>query len=147
MSPRQIRSTTVSSGKDVAFARPQDLPDEWYRVWEELVTNMRRESQALPMNTMMGLLIERIATTYVHVRMQEKKRVADPEHLQNMQALWLKFIKEFSVQLHRNSQTPEQRFVAGFKAAVNTAVRKAGPDATVRELLPILAQELESYDI
>lgn len=147
MPPRQVRSTVVRPGRDAAFARPQDLPDQWYQVWEELVSNMRRESQALPMNTMMGLLVERIATTYVHVRMKEGKRGADLEYLREMQSLWLKFVKEFAVQLHRNSQTPEQRFVAGFKAAINSAVRKAGPDATVRDLLPILAEELSAYDI
>jgi hypothetical protein len=148
MAPRQIRSFTVPrTGKDAAFVRPQDFPDEWYQVWEELVSSMRRESQSLPMNTMMGLLVERIATTYVQVRMREGKHETDLEYLQEMQSLWLKFVKEFAVQLHRNSQTPEQRFVAGFKAAINSAVRKAGPDATVRELLPILAEELAVYDI
>jgi len=108
---------------------------------------MRRESQALPMNTMMALLMERIATTYVQVRMLEGTKQVDREYLREIQALWLKFVKEFAVQLHRNSQTPEARYIASFKAAVNTAVRKAGPDCMVRDLLPILAEELSAYDV
>jgi hypothetical protein len=151
MSPKKVISSTTTAsraGRDAAFARPQDLPDEWYGIWESLVTDMRKESQALPMNTMMALLVERIATTYVQVRMLEGgEKGADLEYLREIQALWLKFVKEFAVQLHRNSQTPEARFVASFKAAVNTAVRKAGPDSTVRDLLPILAEELSAYDI
>ena len=145
MPPRQI--TVTGSSRESVFTRPQDLPDEWYTIWENLVTDMRRESQALPMNTMMALLVERIATMYVQVRMQEGSGPDDLEYLRSLQGLWLKFVKEFSVQLHRNSQTPEQRFVAGFKAAVSTAARKAGPSATVRDFLPILAQELEAYGV
>jgi hypothetical protein len=145
MPPRQIGGST-STSRNVVFTRPQDLPDDWYAIWENLVTDMRRESQALPMSTMMALLVERIATMYVQVRMQEGNQ-ADMEYLQALQGLWLKFVKEFSVQLHRNSQTPEQRFVAGFKAAVSTAARKAGPNATVREFLPILSTELEAYGV
>lgn len=131
----------------MVFVRPQALPEEWYRVWEQLVSDMRRESQALPMSTMMALLVERIATMYVQVRMLEGKEGTDWEYLRTMQHLWMKFMTEFATQLHRNSQTPEQRFAAGFRAAVNSAMRKVGPDATVRELLPVLAEELEPYDI
>jgi hypothetical protein len=143
MPPRQ----ELATGKELVFARPEGLPEDWYRVWEQLVSDMSRESQALPMSTMMSLLVERIATMYVQVRRLEGTQEIDWEYLRTMQTLWLKFLTEFSAQLHRNSQSPEQRFVAGFKAAVNAAVRRAGPDATVRELLPVLAEELETYDI
>lgn len=145
MPPREI-SAVPSYSRDAVFTRPQDLPEDWYQLWEGLVTDMRRESQSLPMNTMMALLVERIATMYVQVRMQEGTP-AGAEYLQDLQALWLKMVKEFAVQLHRNSQTPEQRFVAGFKAAVSTAARKAGQNCTVRDFLPILAQELEAYGV
>jgi hypothetical protein len=127
--------------------RPQQLPDEWYRMWDGIVTDMRRESEALPMTTMMTLLIERIATMYVQVRRQEAANALDVEQLEMLNKLWLRFTTEFSTQLHRNSQTPEQRFVAGFKAAMNAALRRAGPDSTVRELMPILAEELAEYNV
>lgn len=138
---------TAGGGKDLVFTRPQDFPDNWYEIWEALVADMRRESQALPMSTMMALLVERIATMYINVRRLEGPDGADWEQLREMQKLWLDFNKEFAAQLHRNSQTPEQRYVAGFKAAVNAAVRRAGPEATVRELLPVLAEELRDYDV
>jgi len=141
------KQVSSGGGKDLIFVRPQDLSEDWYLRWEGLVTDMRRESAALPMNTMMTLLIERIATMYVQVRRQEDAKALDWEQLRGMQKLFLNFMTEFSTQLHRNSQTPEQRFVAGFKAAVNAAVRQAGPEATVRELLPILAEELREYDV
>lgn len=147
MPPRRALAPTGGTAREMVFARPQALPEDWYRVWEQLVSDMRRESQALPMSTMMALLVERIATMYVQVRMEEGARKSDWEYLRSVQALWLKFMTEFATQLHRHSQSPEQRFVAGFKAAVNSAVRRAGPEATVRELLPILAEELEEFDV
>lgn len=139
------RVTTRSAA--AVFTRPQELPDDWYRVWDSLIEDMRRESQALPMNTMMMLLIERIATMYVNVRRQEAANALDAEDLRELNKLWLRMMNEFSTQLHRHSQTPEQRFVAGFKAALNSALRKAGPDATVRHLMPILAEELQEYNV
>jgi hypothetical protein len=146
MAGRQV--TTGVVGKDLVFSkRPQDLPREWYATWDALVTDMRKESAALPMNTMMTLLLERIATSYVMARIHEDADDIDLEQQRSMQKLWLNFVSEFSTQLHRNSQTPEQRFMAAFKAAVTTAVRKVGPDATVRELLPVLAEELNEFDV
>jgi hypothetical protein len=146
MAGRQV--TTGVVGKDLVFSkRPQDLPREWYATWDALVTDMRKESAALPMNTMMTLLLERIATSYVMARIHEDADDIDLEQQRSMQKLWLNFVSEFSTQLHRNSQTPEQRFMAAFKAAVTTAVRKVGPDATVRELLPVLAAELNEFDV
>jgi hypothetical protein len=141
--------STGSTGKDLVFSkRPQDLPREWYDMWDALVADMRRESAALPMNTMMTLLIERVATMYTLVRMEEDKTTSvDWEQLRGMQKLWLNFMTEFSTQLHRNSQTPEQRFMASFKAAVTAAVRRVGPEATVRELMPVLAEELNDFDV
>jgi hypothetical protein len=142
------RAVTDGSGKDLVFkTRPQDLPEQWYGMWDALVGDMRKESAALPMSTMMTLLLERIATSYVMVRQHEDADDTDWEQLRGMQKLWLQFVTEFSTQLHRNSQTPEQRFLAAFKAAVTSAVRKVGPDATVRELMPVLAEELNEFDV
>lgn len=140
--------TTGTAGKDLVFKqRPQDLPEEWYSMWDALVADMRHESAALPMNTMMTLLIERVATMYVMVRKSERANEIDWDQMREMQKLWLNFMTEFSTQLHRNSQSPEARFMASFKAAVTTAVRKVGPDATVRDLMPVLAEELASFDV
>ncbi len=137
-----------SAGKEMVFAkRPQDLPDEWYTLWDALVADMRKESAALPMNTMMTLLIERVATMYTLVRMEEDRDRVDWDQMREMQKLWLNFMTEFSTQLHRNSQSPDARFLAAFKAAVTAAVRKVGPDATVRELMPVLAEELSEFDV
>jgi hypothetical protein len=134
--------------KELVFSkRPQDLPPAWYAMWDGLVTDMRRESQALPMNTMMSLLVERIATMYVMTRVREDAKDTDWDQLKEMQKLWLNFMTEFAAQLHRNSQTPEERFVARFKASLTSAARIAGPDATVRELMPILADELREFDV
>ncbi len=152
---RVVPSATVpvrrksAAGKDLIFSqRPQNFSPEEYRMWDALVTDMRRESQALPMNTMMLLLIERVATMYVMVRTQEAgSKKADWDQLRSMQKLFLNFVTEFSTQLHKNSQTPEQRFMSSFKAALNTAIRKAGPDATVRELMPILVAELQEFNV
>lgn len=149
MPPRNQVGLQGATGKEMVFARPQDLPEDWYRVWEQLISDMRREAQALPMSTMMALLVERIATMYVEVRRHEggEPGQRDWEYLRTLQTLWLKFMTEFATQLHRNSQTPEQRYMAGFRAAFNTAVRQVGPDAPVRDLLPVLAEALEAYDI
>lgn len=142
-----VAGRVTTRGREAIFARPQELPDDWYQLWENLVTDMRRESEALPMNTMMALLIERIATMYVHVRRQEAANALDAEDMRELNRLWLRFMTEFATQLHRHSQTPEQRFVAGFKAAVNAAVRKVGRHATVEQLLPVLAEELQEYNV
>lgn len=146
MADSQVSRT---SSKDRIFARPQDLPEDWYRLWESLITDMRREAQALPMNTMMSLLMERIATNYVLVKRYENRpaRELDWEQHRQLQKLWLTFLTEFSTQLHRNSQTPEQRFVAEFKAAITGALRTVGPDASVRDLMPVLAEALRDFGI
>lgn len=137
-----------STGKELIFARPQDLPEDWYVVWERLVSDMGREAQALPMSTMMSLLVERIATLYVKLRMEEGSgNSIDWELWKVFHSLWLKMHSEFSTQVHRSSQTPEQRFVASFKAAFNAAVREAGPDMTLRDFMPLLAQALEEFDV
>lgn len=146
MPPRNQVSQGVT-GREMVFARPQNLSEDDYRTWEQLITDMRKEAQALPMSTMMALLMERIATMYVMIRRAEEDRNSDWEYLRTLQALWLRIIAEFATQLHRNSQTPEQRYMAGLKAALNAAFRRAGPDATVRELMPILAEELEAFDV
>jgi hypothetical protein len=141
-------AVTRSTGKDLIFSkRPQDFPAADFKMWNGLITDMRRESAALPMNTMMTLLIERIATMYVLIRQREADKDSNLEDLRSQQKLFLNFMTEFSTQLHRNSQSPEQRFLSAFKAAVNTAVRRAGPEATVRELMPILAEELREFDV
>jgi len=141
-------AVTSGAGKDLVFSqRPQDLPDAKYAMWDALITDMRRESAALPMNTMMTLLIERIATMYVMVRFREDAGETDWDQLRGMQKLWLNYMTEFASQLQRNSLTPEERFLARFKASVTAAVRRVGPKATVRELLPVLAEELSEYGV
>lgn len=143
-------SQEIAAGRDdLIFSRPQDLPDDWYQTWDKLVSDMRKEAKALPMNTMMLLLVERIATNYIMVRMQEARGAAniDWEELRSMQKLWLNFMTEFATQLHRNSQTPEQRFMAEFRTAVTAAMRKVGPDATVRDLMPVLAEEMAAFGL
>lgn len=145
MPPRRIGAG--GTARALVLTRPQDMPEEWYALWESLITDMQRESEALPMNTLMTLMIERIATLYVQTRRQEDGRTADWEDIRGLQRLWLSICTEFNTQLHRNSQTPEQRFVATFKAALSSAVTEAGPDATVRELMPILASHLREFGI
>lgn len=114
-------------------------------MWEKLITDMRRDSEALPMNTVMNLLAERIATLYVQVRLHEDVQDMDYEDARSLQRLWLNICTELNTQLHRNSQTPDQRFVATFKASFSAALREAGPDCMLRDFMPIVASHLREY--
>ena len=128
--------------------KPQDLPDNWFEMWESLITDMRREAQALPLKTAQLILIERLATLYVRVRMlEESPRAADWEQVRDFNRLIIRLGGEIAAQINRHSMTPEQRFVGQFKAAINAAMKEVGPDATVRELLPVLADHLREYDL
>lgn len=138
--------TAASKRLEPVFSRPQDLPEHWYEMWDGLVTDMRREAQALPMNTMMSLLVERTATMYVKIRLMEAGG-GHGEEVNTAQKLWLQYMSEFSRQLRLLDQTPEQRFISGVKAAITAALRKVGPDATVKDLLPVLTHELREYDV
>lgn len=144
MPPRRV---TTGGDRNLVMIRPEHLPEQWYEMWDQLVSDMRRESESLPMNTMMLLMIERIATLYVKVRQSEDENAYDQEMLNDLNKLWLRMCNELGTQLHRHSQTPEQRFIAGLKSALNSAARTAGPDCLLRDFMPILAEHLREYDI
>lgn len=134
----------ASTRADAAFVRPQDLPDEYYSMWDALIEGMRRDALGAPNSTLTGMIIERVATLYTRLRLVEDGGSRDTE---SATKLWRDMASTMGSMLEKHQASPEQRYMSGVKAAITSALQKVGRDASVSELLPVLVEELRAFDV
>jgi hypothetical protein len=93
---------------DDAFTLPPELVDNprLQRLYEVIVSRMRRESQGVPMNTIQTLLMERIALNYIVMKAREQGLInplsvaAQKDH----QTWWLAMTAQFNKQLNKATE-------------------------------------------
>jgi hypothetical protein len=139
---------------DPIFETPEWLPAKQKVVYEILVARMRRESAGLPMNTLMQVLIERIALGYATLRLREGKPLGDREgfadasQAKDVNAFFLRAMKEFNDQLYRaTSQQPGEQFMQRLKAVLVDALSKISDTGTRNEVRGILVDALAEYGL
>jgi hypothetical protein len=89
---------------DAAFDLPETVCDDpgLRDLYEVIVQRMRREAQYLPMNTVQQLLIERIASNYIMLRMKERAPVGSSDGFahasvqKDFNTFWLSMTREFN---------------------------------------------------
>lgn len=97
---------------DAAFNLPAEVCDdgELRSLYEVIVARMRREAQYLPMNTVQQLLIERIATNYIVLKMKERSPVGASDGFahasvqKDFNTFWLSMTREFNSLLERSDK-------------------------------------------
>jgi hypothetical protein len=93
---------------DGAFTLPQEITDDarLQRLYEVIVSRMRRESEGVPMNTIQTLLMERIALNYIVMKAREQgllnplSAAAQKDH----QTWWLAMTAQFNKQLNKATE-------------------------------------------
>jgi len=95
-----------SNGLDDIFVLPEDIAADprivgWYN---EMVTQLRREAQGVPMKAAQYTLMERICYFYAYMRYQEFTNPAMPgrEKLQNI-AAWQTMLDQFNRLLEKHN--------------------------------------------
>lgn len=73
----------------------------------------------------------------------------EPAGLRGLQRTLRGFVVEFNAQLHRARQLqgPDQRMAAEIQAAFTMALRKAGPDATLEQAMPVVAEAMGLFGV
>lgn len=91
---------------DGIFVLPEEISDNalirgWY---EEMVTQLRREAQGIPMQVLQFTLMERIAYFYANMRYQEimNPGMTNRERMSNIDA-WQKMIDQFNRLLEKHN--------------------------------------------
>jgi hypothetical protein len=120
---------------DPAFTLPEWVPEKWSALYEVIVSRLRREAAGLPMNTVMQLMLERVACTYVFLKIREEKLFgeqqgfADAMVAKNANAFCQSIMKDFNDQLFRaTSSKPSDVFMDRLKNAIVTSFAKLPPD-------------------
>ncbi len=117
---------------DAAFDLPESIGEPWRALFEHLVARVRRETEHLPLNTLVQLQIERMLTLYVKIKLRESLPgdnggYADTRAAQEDTKLWLSMADSLNSQVFR------------MKAADKKAVR----DEVMGQLKPVLAEFIQ----
>jgi hypothetical protein len=88
------------SSLDAAFELSDQVVDPKFRgLYEVLVARMRQEARHLPMNTVQQLLIERIASNYIYMRLRERGDLGgfpSSAAQKDFNYFWLSMTQEFN---------------------------------------------------
>lgn len=128
---------------DAAFDLPESVcnDQELRGLYEVIVQRMRREAQYLPMNTVQQLLIERIASNYVVLRMKERAAVgaadgfASASVQKDFNTFWLSMTREFNALLDRSNAGNREAILGEVRDIVLSALGKEVRDPTQRQQL------------
>jgi hypothetical protein len=109
---------------DDAFILPPEITSDsrLHRLYEVIVSRMRRESDGVPMNTIQTLLMERIALNYIVMKAREQgllnplSAAAQKDH----QTWWLAMTAQFNKQL--NKATEQEYKDKLFREVINVIV-------------------------
>jgi hypothetical protein len=101
------------SSLDVAFELSEKVEDPKFRaLYEVLVARMRQEARHLPMNTVQQLLIERIASNYIYMRLRERGDLggfpSSAAH-KDFNYFWLSMTQEFNRLLGKSDGSAADR--------------------------------------
>lgn len=129
------------SDLDAAFELPEWITDEKFQVlYEHIIHRMRNEAKGVPMSTVQQLLIERIATNYIIMKMREGKSAeaggfTSAAALKDFNTWWLASTQEFNKIL--KVQTPESVKRAVFEDVKNVimATLESVVDKKLKEAL------------
>jgi hypothetical protein len=139
----------IEDGLAAAFELPQAIQDSarMLNLHSEVVSRLRREAAGLPMNTVQLLLLERIATFYVQVKMRELEGVAVRE-LRELNSFWLSMTQEFNRLLTASQDKLREQLFTDIQAILNDAIKENVTDQDVRKnLRRTLAENFASLDL
>lgn len=109
------------------------------QMYEILVARLQREARHLQMNTVMQLLIERIATNYVVIKVKEAVGIGreggftSTSAQEKFNAFWLSMVREFNGQLKEASRNQREIFLAEVLENIRTVL--LSEDVATRERL------------
>jgi hypothetical protein len=123
------------TGLDRAFVWPEYLPEDLKALGEYILARTRAETEHLPLNTALQLLIERYITTYLIIKYREQVEVGTPvtedQRIQGFLSsaesrsfndFWVKLAKELFEMLHKEKAGDRDSIVAEVVTAFREAV-------------------------
>lgn len=124
---------------EAAYTLPGDFPESLRVLHTEILTRLRNESRAVPMNTVQTMLVERMA--YFYVAMKYREMTAEiPFSLKEqkeMSDFWLKMTDVFLKGIATSESKSRTTLLVEVQNILRQSLKKV-PDA---ELKRVLAQE------
>jgi hypothetical protein len=124
---------------DAAFTLPETVADPGLRrLYEVLITRMRRECAHLPQTTLTTLLIERIAYNYIVLRWKESRPMGDAEGFAHSTAqkeyntFWLAMTQELNKVARQTDKAFRDELVGVLSSAVFRALSDEEPEVSKR---------------
>lgn len=113
---------------DPRFERAFRLPEyvrgdsELVQLYEDMVSDLRREAAGLPLNTLQIFLIERIASFYVQIKFKENAESFSPNQQKEFNEYWLKLTHEFNSLLHASDAKLREQLMMDIEKLVTEAI-------------------------
>jgi len=92
---------------DAAFTLPEGIPDDLRVLYEHLTARVRRETDHLPLNTLVQLQIERTLSRYIRLKTREMHPIGHPDGFATLaeardeEKLWLEYTKALNDQVFK----------------------------------------------
>lgn len=146
----QSLQLSPQQGVDWAFHLPAETPDEYLALHADIVARLRNEAAGFPMNTIQTLLLERIAYTYVVIRMKEDgvlARFARANEAKDYNTFWMDMTKEFNKLLASGQDKLRETLLLRVKDVVDEAIKVVTDDHSRRELRRALSEGFASINL
>lgn len=124
---------------DAAFTLPPEITNDarLQRLYEVIVSRMRRESEGVPMNTIQTLLMERIALNYIVMKAREQGLLnpLSAAMQKDHQTWWLAMTAQFNKQLNKATEMEVKEKILREVTNVIVNVLSKVPDPKLKQQL------------
>jgi len=110
-------------------------------IYNEIVQNLRREVEGIPMTTVQNLLIERIATLYVIIKRRDETDTWLPRQQKEYNAQFLAAGAEFNKLLQNNQEQQRLATVGKIQGALLAAINRLPDPEARRAMKEFIADE------
>jgi hypothetical protein len=139
----------VGDAFEAAYQLPAGFPEEFRALHAEILTRLRNESRAVPMNTNMLMLIERMTHFYVAMKIREAE--ADvPFSLKEQKEMldfWLKMVVEFNKGIAASESKARTTLLVEVQNVLRQSLKRVKDPELRRELASEWNEEFARIDI
>lgn len=134
---------------EAAYQLPPGFPEEFRALHREILTRLRNEARAVPMNTNMLMLIERMTHFYVAMKIRE----ADAEvafslkEQKEMLDFWLKMVVEFNKGIASSESKSRTTLLVEVQNVLRNSLKKVKDQKLARDLSMEWNEEFARIDI
>lgn len=149
MTDQSLELATLQ-GIDWAFHMPAETTEEYLDLHRDIIARLRNEAAGFPMNTIQTLLLERIAYTYVVIRMKEDgvlTRFSRANEAKDYNTFWMDMTKEFNKLLASGQDKLRETLLLRVKDVVDDAIKVVTDEDNRRELRRALSEGFASINL